>query len=70
MSGKPVTNPMLAFGPGPEGRTCDQCKLFDIYDAVCRKRSPHNATRRQVKKHHGSWPACKYFDGPIHRGAF
>lgn len=60
ISVKSVTNPMLAFGPGPEGRTCGECRSFGPYREACRKRTGADV-RKNVNQHRRNWPACKYF---------
>jgi hypothetical protein len=57
---KPMANPMLAFGPGPDGRTCGECFSYDIYSRICSKRMG-TAPRSQAKPHDAKWPACRYF---------
>jgi hypothetical protein len=58
--GMTTTNPMLAFGEGPEGRTCNECYSYDLFDGICSKRSGR-VSRSQAKPHDGKWPACRYF---------
>ena len=62
--GKRTVNPMLAFGSGEAGRICSECKEFDMWDNICRKRIPYGTSRRRQKHHDGEWLACKHFSRP------
>lgn len=57
-------NPMLAFGPGPDGMRCKDCRhLYGVRYAntywKCRKRGDSGgpATDHRVR-----WPACAKFE--------
>ena len=54
------SNPMLAFGLGPEGVTCRECRHCSLLNAACFRRSGENL-RRRWKFHLADWPACKLF---------
>ena len=66
MKAKAAANPMLAFGHGPEGRTCDECFSYVHGYSVCIKRNLQNrrtgGQSRKARPHNGNWPACKYFN--------
>jgi hypothetical protein len=63
MKGGTITeNPMLAFGPGPEGRTCGECFSFVHGYSACLKRM--RVPVRKARPHDRRWPACKYFKKP------
>lgn len=60
---KEGTNPMLAYGKGPEGRTCKTCAHIRVnrfgknyYKCAKRGMSASAATDHRLK-----WPACAYY---------
>ena len=56
-------NPMLAFGPGPVGKTCGDCALH--FGLSCGKRI--SGQGRTYQQHPPSWSACKFFQVPCIR---
>ena len=54
------SNPMLAFGLGPEGMTCGRCDSYSHLDrGTCNHRTANCGRRRQ--DHSGLYPACAFF---------
>jgi hypothetical protein len=62
--GSMKNNPMLSYGPGPEGKRCKDCSHLTAYSYA---RTYHKCDLRRVSSsavtdHRVNWPSCARFE--------